>query len=261
MNASQPAAAYPPPAKKGFPWGCLIGGCLTVVVLMSVAIFVAGFAGYRFYRAQLTKYTSDTPVELPRVAVDEAKVAELKARLTAFRTAIDEGKSPEPLELTAEEINSLISGDENLRGHVFVRIGDGEVSADLSVPLDAIPGAKGRYFNGSVTVDVSLENGVLIVQLKDAVVKGEHVPEQIMQGIRQQNLAQEAYKDTESAEFLRRFESLVVKDDKIVLTPTRRGEVPVSPASQGAAAGSGTSPDGVSAEATSDQELLEAAPR
>ena len=63
---------------------------------------------------------------------------------------------------------------------------------------------------------MTLEDGVLIVTMNKAEVKGEQVPEAIMKEIRKENLAQELYKDKKNARMIARFESISVEEDKIV---------------------------------------------
>ena len=82
-----------------------------------------------------------------------------------------------------------------------------------------MPGCKGRYFNGRISLKASLENGVLIVTLEDAEVNGESLPSEFIDSLRRENLAKDAYKDPKSAEFLRKFERLTIEKDKIILTP------------------------------------------
>ena len=117
------------------------------------------------------------------------------------------------------EINALISKEEDLRGRVYVTIDDGHVAGQVSIPLDAIPGGKGRYFNASANFAVALTNGVLIVTLEDAEVKGEMVPQHVIDGMKRENLAKDLYKDPEVAETLGRIESLTLEGDKIILKP------------------------------------------
>lgn len=45
--------------KKGFPWGCLLGGCLGIMLLGALAVGGAMFGMYRFVSGQVAKYTSD----------------------------------------------------------------------------------------------------------------------------------------------------------------------------------------------------------
>ncbi len=218
-----PEPGYRPPhyvsAGKPFPWGCLIGGCLTMVLLMVGSMVAIGFGSVWFYNQQVANYTSEQARPIPVVEVNEEQLEQLESRVEAFQEKVDVGDTPEQLVLTADDVNALISKEENLRGKVFVKIEDGLVQADVSIPANAIPGGKGRFFNGSATLEASLENGVLIVTLQDAEVNGQSVPEDYMREIRKENLAKEMVKDPDVAKKLRKFESLVIEGDKIILTP------------------------------------------
>ncbi|WP_404310807.1 hypothetical protein [Neorhodopirellula lusitana] len=135
----------------------------------------------------------------------------------------DESPQAEPvpqikeLVLTANEINALINSEEELRKRVFVRIEDGRLFGTISIPTDMVPGGSGRYLNADGEFDVSMKDGILVVRLVDASVKGERIPDEILEGFSQGNLAKDAYKDTKNAEILRKFESIEVKDDSIIL--------------------------------------------
>lgn len=210
---------YPAVQPKRFPWGCLIGGCLTVVLVMVIGAGAVGYTVYSYYIGQVNKYTSAEPVEIPKVEKSKEESDAIKKRIEDFKTALQRDESPEPFVLTGDEINALISGENELKGKMYVTIADGEITAQASIPTDMIPGGKGRYFNGRMSLKPSLENGVLIVTLDDAEVNGEPLPSQFLDPIRKENLAKDAYKDAKSAEFLRKFESLKIENDKIILTP------------------------------------------
>jgi hypothetical protein len=215
--SNQDQYAYPASSQQRFPWGCVVGGCLTVVLLGIISIVAVFYFIWNSYNQQISRYTSETPQELPVVEASAEEVAEIEAKLERFQRSIDripndseentnspsasapvpsnsdtsesdfeseedsriseqEATKPEGLVLTADEINTLISSNQNLKGRVYVSIGEGQVTADVSIPTDAIPGANGRFFNGSVTLDVSLEEGVLIVTVNAAKVNDENVP-------------------------------------------------------------------------------------
>ena len=141
---------------------------------------------------------------------------------------------PTELVLTATEINGLIAKQDALRGKLFVRIENGEVTGDVSFRIDEIPvgdklpGVEGRFFNASVSLDVSMENGSLIVRAVDAEVKGEPVPEDFMRGMRNENLAKDAIKDVKTAKMMRKIESIEVKDDSIVVKLRQSDSEPAS---------------------------------
>ncbi len=210
---------FPVKKSKGFPWGCLLGGCFGVLGLGFLLVVGGGIGIYYYAKGQLVKYTAEAPRELPKVEYTEKELQDLSGRFESFQKSIQEQKTPDKLILTADEINGLIGQDENLKGRVFVKINEGKVSADVSFPADMVPGGKGRYFNGSVSANVSMENGVLIVTIADAEVNGESLPEMVLEPLRQENLAKDAYKDPENAKILRRFESLTIENDRIILTP------------------------------------------
>ncbi len=236
-----------PPA-RGFPWGCLLGGCLGIMLLGALAVGGAMYGVYSFVSNQVAKYTSDHAVELPSVDITEDEVKAIEAKLENFKTQFESGDEPQELVITIDEINAMIAGDSDLKGHVFVKIVDGNFHADVSVPLDdlPIPGAKGRYFNGSVTLHVEMENGVLIVQVVDAEANGQSVPAAVLEGMKDENLAKGMYDDPDTAKALSRCESLEIQADRIVLkvrqksaekadnAEAEKGDVPVEPSGSGA---------------------------
>lgn len=225
--ASENASA-PPPNKGG---RCLLYGCLGIFVGGFLLILCAGFGTYFFVRNQVEKYTETQPKELPSVEYTDEQVAELEKRIEDFQAAVTadgaegEADNDQPdavaideLVLTADEINALIANEEKTRDKIFVKIEDGKVTGDISVPLEGIiPGGDGRYFNGSGTFGIRLEAGNLYVTLEAAQVKGEAVPEQFMAEVRKQNLAKDFQMDPKGAEMIRKFESIEVVDDKIVV--------------------------------------------
>ena len=147
------------------------------------------------------------------------ELAEVETRVNDFKESLEEGESSNDLVLTADEINALINSQPQLKGRLFVTIKDGRIAGDVSIPTDFLPGGKGRFFNASGTFDVTLENGVLIVTLASATVQGNPVPAEFIEQMRGENLARDAYNDPEVADTLRKFESLTIVDDKIILTP------------------------------------------
>ncbi|MFO0942978.1 MAG: DUF1206 domain-containing protein [Pirellulales bacterium] len=205
------------PAKSGFPWGCLLGGCLGIMLLGLIAAGGVGYGLWSLYKGQIAKYTSDKPVEIPTIEASEEQVKAIKKRFDDFGTEFEAGEAPQELVITADEINTLISGDPELKGHVYVKIEDGNIQADVSFSLGDLPGAKGRYFNGSVTLHVEIENGEVVANVVDAEVNGQPVPDEVLGPFSKENLAKEMRNDPEMAKTLERCESLEVKDDKIIL--------------------------------------------
>lgn len=222
----------PPETKTG---RCLLLGCVGVFVTGLLLILCAGFGTYFAVQKQVEKYTADEPADIPTVEYSDEEIETLQARLDSFQTTIKPESEPdgtssetaaEPesdaapaseLVLSADEINALIAANPDLKGRLFVAINEGKITGEISVPVDSfVPGSKGRYLNGSGTFEVSLDEGILVVSLDSAEVKGKPIPESIMQGVRKQNLAKDLYKDKDTAEMIRRFKSIRIEDDKII---------------------------------------------
>lgn len=218
MNASLGETQRPQPARSGG-GNRVLYGCLIAAGVVIALIVVAGVVGYRFLRGVVVQYTSETPVELPSVVWSEDEVDRVLDRIQRFGNAIQAGETPPDLVLTADEINALINRNEKLRGRIYVTIRDGQVSGDVSIPLDSVPTGSGRYFNASATFDVSMTDGTPVVRLVDGEVRGEPVPEYVIAALRNENLAENIDDDPDVRETLRRFESLIVEDDRIILKP------------------------------------------
>ncbi|MCC9641195.1 hypothetical protein LOC71_02840 [Rhodopirellula sp. JC740] len=243
-----PNAPNPAPKKSGI--GCFVWGCLGTLLLAVVVMVGSMFAVYYFLTGQVEKYTDTQPAEIPVVQWDEGRLEELQSRIDAFseqvrpedenaegvaattdenateETGPDAGETaaPRELRLTSEEINALISAQGDLQGKVYVEIENGKLRGKVTLPMDQIPGGKGRYLNADAEFDVSMSDGVLEVRITDANVKGEPLPEAFMEGFSQQNLAKDVYDDPETAEMLRKFDSIEVVDDAIVLRLRNPGE-------------------------------------
>lgn len=216
----EPQPGYAGAPQKTFPWGCLFGGCLVVMFLMVGGVGATGFFAYRFYQSQMARYTSSQAEELPKVDFTEEQIAELETRVEDFQEDIEaKTADTQSLILTEAEVNALISTQEEFKDRVYVRIEDGAVAADVSVPLDMLPGGRGRFFNGSVTLDVKIEDGELLVYLEDASVNGEEIPSDILTQIQKENLAKDLNKDGDSRKWIRRFKDLQIEENQIVLTP------------------------------------------
>jgi hypothetical protein len=215
MNGTPPVL----PQKKKY--GCLFYGCLTVSILALVG-GVAVFFGARYVIKSLVRdYTEASPLELPSVNLTQEQQDALKSKIEAFKAALHGKVSAPPLVLSSHEINALINWEPALKGRAHVAIEDNRVKAAVSIPLDklALPGAKGRYLNGTATLNVALVNGQLFVTAQSVEVKGKPLPEQFMTGLRSRNLAADATDDPDTSAAIAKIESLEIKDGQAIITP------------------------------------------
>jgi len=215
--------------------GCFFYGCVFASVLSLLAVIALGvtaFIGYRFVNRFVTEWTATTPVELPKVQISEDQRRSVRERVEAFRKAVNEGTATEPLALSGDDLNALIEENPNLKGTVYARIEGDKLKAQVSIPLDRfkIGMVRGRYLNGEAELKASLSSGFLVVNMDTLEVNGKRPPEKFLEGLRKQNLAKDAYDNPKNAEMLSRFESMTIKDGKIILTPRRREANPTGPA-------------------------------
>ncbi len=226
MNPDPFSPTAEPPKKER---GCFFYGCLVAIILAVLALIVVSVGGYFGYRAFLglvNEYTSTTPVTLPKVEMSEEDHKALRERIDAFKKALDEGADAEPLVLTGDELNAALAENPEVAGRVYFIIEGDKLKGQVSMPLDALPlpGVKGRYFNGKATFLASLHDGHLVVQLDEAEVNGKPLSEQMMAGLRNENLAKNAVDDPKNAEFLNKLASLQIKDGKITIKAKPKAE-------------------------------------
>lgn len=206
------------PAKKR---GCFFYGCLTSIVLLVVMALVAFFA-VRYVKNLVRSYTDTSPMELPRVEVTDAEYEALQQRLTSFKAGLEKGESAQTLTLSEQDINALVARSQDLkqlRDKVYVSVEGDQIKGQVSWPLDetGFRWLKGRYLNGAVTFNVSLEDGELKVIADSVEVMGKKLPEQAMTELRKENLAAEAANDPDVAESISKFDSIKIEDGKVVV--------------------------------------------
>jgi hypothetical protein len=222
MNGAPPVPTQP---KKH---GCLFYGCLTVLILALVGGIATYFGVRHVLKKLVTEYTDTRPLELPAVSFSPEQQDALKNKIDTFKAALNDKGAAPPLHLSADEINALIAEDRELKGHAHVAIEDNRVKAMLSLPMDKLPlpGAAGRYLNGTALLNVAVVNGQLFVTAQSVEVKGKPLPEDFMAGVRSRNLAEGAIKDPQTAALLAKIERLEVKAGEVIITPKTLPERP-----------------------------------
>ena len=108
-----------------------------------------------------------------------------------------------------------------MKGKLYVSFEGDQVKGEVSVPLEEIGLTmfKGRYLNGSATLNLGLREGVLIVTPQTLIVKGNPVPEVYMQEIRKQNFAAGLTNQPDAVAVLKGLQDIQVKEGKVVIVP------------------------------------------
>jgi hypothetical protein len=220
--------APPPKQPRGcFFYGCLISAILLVVGILAITATV--YFGYRYLINTAKEYTETQPMALPPVVMPEAQRQELRKRIETFHKALEEKKAAEPIVLTADDVNAWIDDQPQWKGKARIAIKGEEITGKISIPLSDLKIAElaNRYLNGSATLRVALLNGILDVRADSIEVRGKPLPEAFAQSLLGKNLAEKSMDDPKTREALDKLESIVVKNDTIILTPkAAKGQEP-----------------------------------
>lgn len=224
-----------PPKQRG----CLFYGCLTLGILGLLMIaggIVVGYFAKRAINRWITDYTDTAPVAIQKVEYPPAQLNELRARLKAFKDAMDQGGAPVELVLTADDLNALITAEKKLNGKAFIEIDGDKIKGNISLPLDDLGPLKlkGRYLNGTGAFRVTLENGFLDVTLDTLEVKGKSLPQPLLKELKKQNLAKDVTNDPETRATIEKLQSIQIRDSQVILkssgkTPATQERAPPPP--------------------------------
>ena len=224
----------PPPPRSSRNWSCCLWGCLVafiLFVLLSIALVLIGRTSLTALREN---YTSSEPEELPTVQIEESALDALVARVDTFADHVEKKEPASPLVLSQDDLNALIQHHpkwRDLHDKVYVEIDQDLVKGMVNIPLTGIPLMSGRYLHGSVTFIVSLQDGRLEVYVDSAVVNGEPLPDEIMTGIRRENLAQTFLRDNPGArDVVDQLESIRIEGGKVIVSPKQVLDAEQTPA-------------------------------
>ena len=215
--------AFETPERK--PKGCLFWGCLIVAILfvVTVVLIVVGVILARNWAiGAVEQYTEPKPADLPVVEVEEERRTEIVSSWEDFKVALDEGRAAE-LSLDSDEFNIVAQEMvPKAAEHAYFTIEGDELNGQVSIPVDpfgAMIGTDrldGRFFNASGTFDVTLSDGVLKIFMNQAEVKGEPIPQEAMQQIGTQNLAENLMNNPENRDIISKLERVTVEDGRII---------------------------------------------
>ncbi len=220
----------PMPGEKPKSRACLYG-CLGMVVvfcvLAIVGVFGAFYAVSTVSKVLVEEMTDSEPVPLPEMDYTEEEVAKVRLRVDDFVGALDGAVDMDVLVLSGEDINALLRSEPAFAAFadsMYVRIEDGEVRGELSLPLDLVAkelhlpdwmGVQGRYLNGAASFTVSLDEGRLLVYIESMTLKGGELPAEALAPLRNQNLAQDFTRNPETREVIEKLSKITIENDKL----------------------------------------------
>jgi hypothetical protein len=169
----------PPPQQERKGLGCFAKGCLILIafVILLTAAFVAGtYFAVRFLRSE---YFPAQHIQLPVSTATPEQQQAVRARWDAFEAAA-RAHQPARIDLTADDLNALISSEPKLRGKAQVSV-DGDVGhLRVSVPLEAVPWLRGHYVNGECTIESAPDGNPMDARVRSIVVNGRPMGEELL---------------------------------------------------------------------------------
>ena len=177
-----------PPRRRGL--GCFGRGCL-ILLVFAIVLGVACFAGvywgmYRnsaifhgLYWLAKAQAISQTPAPIPGFAASDAQIQSVHERCEDFEQKARAGQAAE-LELTADDINTLIATNQDMRDKIFVSIEGESLRCQASVPLGQLLSRSGYYFNGDIAVELKSAESLENLQLSRIRVNNETVPSDLL---------------------------------------------------------------------------------
>jgi hypothetical protein len=178
----------PPPRRQGL--GCVARGCL-ILLVFAIVLAIACFAGiywgfqrhsaivHGIYWLAKTHSIAEAPVAVPEFNASENQIESIRERWQDFEQKTRAGQ-PADIELTADDINTLIVTNRDTRGKVFVSIDGSQLHVQTSSPFGVLIGRRGYYFNGDITVEFKDAESLENPQLNRLIVNGEPVPNDLL---------------------------------------------------------------------------------
>jgi hypothetical protein len=203
---------------------CFLYGCVTLVVLGILAGLASFLVVRNFAREMREKYTEAAPAELPTADLPAAATEALIARVDEYFKKLRAGEPLGTLTLTENEVNALLQNHPDLKEDfgnlVYLTLGTGTATGQMSVPLDWLPMFSGRYFNGTATFDFEVSGGRVELYLTGATVKGEPVPEQFIVAFRSENMAADWMRnDADARTLMEKIDTVKIDSGTVVITP------------------------------------------
>ena len=176
-----------PPPRKGL--GCFARGCLILVVfgiVLAIACVAGLYWGFQRHSAIVhgaywlakTHSLAETPMPVPEFAASEEQIQRVQERWRDFEQKIRAGQ-PAQIELTTDDINSLIAANRDGRWKAFVSMEENRLRLQTSVWLGEFLGRAG-YFNGDIMIQLNGAQSLEHPQLNRIVVNSKPVPRDLL---------------------------------------------------------------------------------
>jgi hypothetical protein len=177
----------PPPRKS---LGCFARGCL-ILIVFGIVLAIACFAGlywgferhsaivHGIYWLAKTRSIAEAPASVPEFVPSDEQIQTAEERWQDFEQKARAGQAAE-IELTADDINSLIAVNRNARWKAFVSIERNRLQLRASIPLGEFLGRPNWYFNGDIAIQLNRAQLLEHLDLSQIAVNNEPVPKNLL---------------------------------------------------------------------------------
>jgi hypothetical protein len=177
-------------------------------------LIVLGAYGVYLYKT----YTSASSQPLPSFEATSGAHDEMIVKFMAFKKAVEDRKAVPPLEISAGDLNALLS--RNPRDSKFLRfqIETNRLKAVFSAPLDRKK-PKARFLNGVVTLALKYDVAELSLRVDKVEANGKPAPGWIVSKAREKNFLERVDTGREFNEFLSNLREVTITNNLITLVP------------------------------------------
>jgi hypothetical protein len=177
-----------PPPRRGL--GCFARGCL-ILVVFGIVLALACFAGlywglqrhsaivHAIYWLATPHSIAEAPAPVPDFVPFDEQIEALQERWEDFEQKSRAGQ-PAEIELTADNVNTLIAIDRAARWKAFVSMEENRLRLQASVPLGEFLGRSKWYFNGDIMIQLNGAESLEHPQLDRIVVNNKPVPKDLL---------------------------------------------------------------------------------
>ena len=211
-----------PPSRKGL--GCFARGCL-ILVVFGIVLALACVAGLYWGRHQdsaivhaiywlgKTHSIAEAPAQVPEFTASDEQIQAVQERWQDFQQKSRAGQAA-AIELTADDINSLIAANRSARWKAFVSIEGNRLRLQTSVPLAEFFGWSPYYFNDDIVIELRGAESLEHPQLNAIIVNNQPVPK---------NLLGWKYRSKQLADYIAEYRdnygvgTIEIRDGKLIL--------------------------------------------
>jgi hypothetical protein len=210
--------------------GCVAKGCLTLLIagFLLLACIIGG--SWYLYVKTVNNLTSPAPADVQVAPPSESQFQTAETSMTRLRKAIADNEVT-TVEFTAADLNALFARDaafSDWRGRVRIEIADSIMTVTGSAALTSIPlpRLKNRWFNGTVRLSFTYDNGLFDFDIKSAEAGGHQLPDIFLSSSSlssfndsmNQSFRNTVNNNDSGSVFWNHVKKMAVVDDKLVVT-------------------------------------------